>query len=110
MYLVFWYAVVPYIVYTQVIKMYITYFAYISHPKERVVSLGFPLPFIGHLLKIRKSSQNVGENKHAFIQLVHDFEKISGFCSGSIPIFVGPLMSLTVHDYRVAESLYTTHN
>jgi hypothetical protein len=90
--------------------MYITYFAYMSQPKNRVVDIGFPLPFLGHLLKIRKSSQNVGENKHAFAQLIQDFEEKNGFCSGSIPVFFGPLLSVAVHDYRVVESLYTTHN
>lgn len=64
-----WYIIIPFIIYERVIKAYLTYYHYVSQ-KDKVVSIGTPLPFIGHLRQILAASRNTRDNKHPFIQTV----------------------------------------
>ena len=63
-YYVVW-AVLAYLTYYKCILMYYRYFYY---KLQGVPSLGFPLPFIGHLLIMKKARDRVKEYKWTILE------------------------------------------
>lgn len=65
--LIFWYLFLPYIFYLGVIKIYICYYHYIT--QKDVISVGFPLPFLGNVYLAALPVEN-NENKMPYIKVL----------------------------------------
>lgn len=92
--LIIWYLIVPYLVYTRVIKMYIAHYHYTSQPNFK--SVAFPLPFLGHLLSIVKHDDH--PLKLPFVKLVD--ATLKGSTQNTL-IFASHEPQLFINDVKV---------
>jgi cytochrome P450 len=102
----FWYVLVPYLLYAKVFLLYRNFYFY-ANQKDKVVSECTPLPIVAHvpwLLKYWRS-----KNAHPIDNFVHCTAKDKRF-GKCVPVFVDSRAQICIHDVKVVEQLYTTHN
>lgn len=105
--LLFWYGVIPFVIYQRVVSLYVSYFHY-SRQTSKVKTMAVPLPFINDAIPLLPRFNN-GENKQPITKWIEDalggiyFNKTTILYPSHEPLLV-------IADVEVMESLYTTHN
>ena len=100
------YVVLPYLLYAKVFLLYRNYY-FFKRQSTKVVSAYPPLPFVAHVPMLLWFWR--AKNSHPFDNYVEFSlgDKRFGKC---VPVFVNERTQVAIHDVRVVEQLYTTHN
>ena len=68
--LLFWYGVIPFVIYQRVVSLYVSYFHY-SRQTSKVKTMAVPLPFINDAIPLLPRFNN-GENKQPITKWIED--------------------------------------
>ena len=100
------YVVLPYLLYAKVFLLYRNYH-FFKRQSTKVVSAYPPLPFVAHVPMLLWFWR--AKNSHPFDNFVEFSlgDKRFGKC---VPVFVNERTQVAIHDVKVVEQLYTTHN